>query len=193
MLHLKAAVEAQGWRKERESSAASFYNLAPWIAPQAYVHIVFKPADKAALNEVGSLIRLPQSWRDTLAEQNGAILFSDAISIYGVRTPGALSDRRDVFEMPPFSIVDENRNWPVRPIEQYLAIGGYSYDGTRAVLDRDSGSVLAIPRKSDKPICRWLDPDAWISEELKRLSMLFDREGKILVSREHTLPNWSSA
>lgn len=193
MLQLKKALEVQGWRQERESSAASFYNLAPWIAPQAYLHIVFKPADKAVLNEVGTLMNLPHSWQDTLAEQNGAILYSNAINIFGIRSPTALLNRRDVFEMPPFSIVDENRSWPVKPIERYVAIGSCPYDGTQAVLDRNNGSVIAIPRKSEKAICRWPNPDTWIDEELKRLSMLFDREGKIRVAREQTLPNWPSA
>ena len=193
VLELKNALEAQGWRQERESSVACFYNFAPWIAPQAYLHVVFKPADRVTLGEIGSSLKLPQSWQDTLAAQNGAILYSDAISIFGVRSPTALLNRGDVFEMPPYSIVDENRNWPVKPIERFVVIGGYGYDGTRAVLDRDSGSVLAIPRKSEKALCRWPDPDAWIKEELNRLSLLFDREGKILVSREQTLPNWPSA
>lgn len=193
MLQLNKALEEQGWRRERESSAATFYNFTPWIAPQAYLHIVFKPADKTALNEVSCLINLPITWQDALAEQNGAILYSDAISIYGVRSSGALLNRTDVFEMPPFSIVDVNRSWPVEPRERFLVIGSYSYNGTRVVLDKDDGSVLAIPRQSEKLLCRWPDPDAWISDELRRLSMLFDREGRILVSMEQTLPNWPSA
>jgi hypothetical protein len=178
---------------ERESSAASFYNLAPWIAPQAYLHIVFKPADKEALNEIGSFLRLPQSWQDILNAQNGAILYSDAISIYGVRSSAALVDRRDVFELPPYSIVDGNRSWPVKPTERFVVIGGYAYDGTRAVLDRDDGSVLALPRKSEKVLSQWPNSDSWLSEELNRLSMLFDREGKIQVPRGQTLPNWPLA
>lgn len=193
MLELKKTLEAQGWRQEKESNAACFYNFSPWIAPQAYLHIVFKPADRVTLREISRIIKLPQSWQDTLAVQNGAILYSDAISIYGVRSPTALLNRRDAFELPPCSIVDENRSWPVNPIERFVTIGGYSYDGTRAVLDRDNGSVLAILRKSERVLCRWPDPDTWINEELTRLSILFDREGKILVSREQTLPNWPAS
>jgi len=193
VMELKKALEAQGWRQERVSGAATFYNFAPWIAPQAHLHIVFKPADRATLNETGSLIELPQDWQDTLAVQNGAILYSNAISIYGVRASTALLNRIDVFEMPPYSIIDENRNWPVNPIERFVVIGGYSYDGTRVALDRQDGSVLAIPRKSEEVLCCWPNPDVWISEELKRFAVLFDRQGKILVGREQTLPNWHSA
>jgi hypothetical protein len=193
VLELNKALEAQGWSMERESSVASFYNFAPWIAPQAYLHIVFKPADKEVLKEIGNLLRLPQGWQDILHAQNGAILFSDAISIYGVRSSTALVNRSDVFELPPYSIVDGNRSWPVKPTERFVVIGGYAYDGTRAVLDRHDGSVLALPRKSEKVLGRWPNSDSWLSEELTRLSMLFDREGKIQVPREQTLPNWPSA
>ena len=52
MFEPKVLLEAQGWRAERESSAAFFYNFAPWIAPEVYLHIVFKPANKEALNEM---------------------------------------------------------------------------------------------------------------------------------------------
>jgi hypothetical protein len=191
-VEIKKVLDAQGWRQERESSTALFYNFAPWIAPQAYLHVIIKPADIATLSEIAGSIKLPQIWQDTLSMQNGAILYSDAITIYGVRAPTALLNRRNVFERAPFSIVDENENLSVKPRERFVAIGGYSYNGTQAVLDRDSGTVLAIPRKSDKALCQWPDTDAWINEELTRLSMLFDRNGRILVSREHTLPNWPS-
>lgn len=191
---MRVSVRAPGARSlARESSTARFYNLAPWIAPQAYLHIVFKPADMAALDEVCELIELPQSWLDILAVQNGAFLFSNAISIYGVRSSRALLNRTDVFETEPFSLVDENRSRPVDTTGRFVTIGSYSYDGTRSVLDRQDGSVLAIPRRSERTICHWPDHNAWINEELERLSLLFDHEGKMRISREHTIPTWPSA
>ena len=81
----------------------------------------------------------------------------------------------------------------MRAAERFISIGGYSNDGTRTVLDRDDGSVLAMPPKGETVLHRWPTPDSWVNEELNRLSMLFDREGRILVSRERTLPNWPSA
>ena len=185
---LKKALEDQGWKVERESGTALFYNFAPWIAPQAYLHIVFKGADHTALSEVGDLIGLPENWRETLSVQNGAILFSGAMSVYGVHAHGTLLNRMDVFERLPFSIVNENRSWPPKDRERYVVIGGYSYDGTRAILDRQDGSVIAMPRKSEKPLRRWLNGDSWLKEELERLSRLFDESGKIRVSEEETLP-----
>ncbi len=190
MLELKKILEAQGWCVERESETAFFYNFAPWIAPKAYLHIVFKGADGKLLNEVGDhLMRLPRAWLDVLSVQNGAILFSGAISLYGANSPTALLNRADVFNLLPFSIESENRNWPAKPIERFTVLGGYGYDGTRAVLDREDGSVLAVPRKSEVVIHRWPDPDTWIIEELRRISYLFDANGKIQTSEQQTVPN----
>jgi hypothetical protein len=189
MLELKQILEEYGWTLERESGTAYFYNFAPWIAPNAYLHIVFKGANKHSLEVVGDEIQLPQGWRDTLATQNGAILYSGAISFFGVNFPTALMSRADVFEGPPFSIVDENRNWPSKEPDRYVSIGGYGYDGTRAVLDRRDGDVFAMPRKTDSVLRRWPDADTWVRQELDRLTKLFDRDGKITMPKEETVPH----
>jgi hypothetical protein len=125
---------------------------------------------------------------ETLSVQNGAILFSGAISIYGANSPTALLNRTDVFERLPFSIVTENRSWPAKPTERFVVLGGYGYDGTRAVLDRDDGCVLAMPRKSEGVLHRWPDPETWIIEEMRRLSSLFDANGRIQAAEEQTVP-----
>ena len=112
-----------------------------------YLHIVFKGGDSKVLDAVGDqLMRLPRSWLEALSVQNGSILFSGAMSLYGANSPTALLNRIDVFERLPFSIVDVNRSFPAQPTKRFVAIGGYGYDGTRAVLDHDNGSVLAMRR-----------------------------------------------
>jgi hypothetical protein len=174
-MNLTIALESQGWTVERESTTAYFYNRATWVAPMAYLHILFKGAQAEVLNEVGDLMDLPQMWRDVLSIQNGAILYSGAISLYGANSATALLNRRDVFEQSPFSLVNENRSWPTKDPARFVVIGGYGFDGTRAVLDRRDGSVVAMSRKSDVVLNRWSDVDSWIEQELDRLSMLFDR------------------
>jgi hypothetical protein len=190
VLNLNKILEAQGWRIERESGTAFFYNFAPWIAPKAYLHVVFRGASPETLDEVGrKKLRLPESWLDTLSHQNGAMLFSGAMSIYGLHNPGALLNRTNIYERLPFNIVSENRSWPVKPVERYVRIGGYDYDGTGAVLDRESGAVLAIPRKSETVLQKWPDADAWINCEITRLATLFDSEGMIRVAEGDTVPS----
>lgn len=189
MFDLKGILEAQGWSIERESGTALFYNFAPWIAPKAYLHIVFKGASPEALDEVGRRgLRLPENWLDALSLQNGAMLFSGAMSIFGLHNPGALLNRTNIYERLPFNIVSESQSWPVKPVERYVRIGGWDYDGTGAVLDRESGAVFAIPRKSETVLQKWPDADAWINGETTRLAALFNSEGVIQVAREETIP-----
>jgi hypothetical protein len=189
VIDLGKILAAQGWRVERESGTAFFYNFAPWIAPKAYLHIVFRGASTEALDLVGRTeMRLPESWLDTLSQQNGASLFSGAMDIYGLHSPGTLLRRTDIYERLPFNIASETRSWPVMPVERYVRIGGYGYDGTGVVLDRESGAVLAIPRKSETVARKWPDADTWINLELARLVILFDSEGKIQAANEDTVP-----
>jgi len=188
MVDIKRVLEEQGWKLERESGTAFFFNFAPWIAPKAYLHIVFREADPSALNEVADPMRLPQSWQHTLSIQNGAILYSGAMKIYGVHASGSLLNRSDVFERLPFSIVGENRSWPMQDRERYVIIGSYDYDGSRVVMDRQDESILAVPRRAETVLNRWSDADSWIVEEMARLAKLFDPAGKLQASAEDTLP-----
>src|ERR1700679_2382675 len=109
MVDIKNTLEEQGWKLERESGTAFFFNHAPWIAPKAYLHVVFRGASPSALSEVGDLMDLPQSWKEILSIHNGAILYSGAMSVYGAHASGAVLNRSDLFEQLPFSIVGENR------------------------------------------------------------------------------------
>jgi hypothetical protein len=193
MLDLRVLLESQGWTLERESKTAFFYNFAPWIAPKAYLHIVFKGADPSALEHLGETLQIPQNWLDHLAIQNGAILYSGALATYGVHTPGALLNRTDVFNRLPFSLVNENRSWPAKPTERYVVIGSYQHDGTRAVLDREDGSILAMPRKTNTAQALWPSAESWLKGELTRMASLFDAQGRIQVPEERTLPSCTSS
>lgn len=188
MVDFRIVLEKQGWVIERESGTAYFYNFTPWVAPKAYLHVVFKGAAAAALTEVDDILHLPRDWREELSQQNGAFLFSGALDVYGVHAPGALLNRRDVFERLPISIVSENSSWAPKDSERLVVVGGYQFDGTLAVLDRNDGSVSAMPRRSKTVLIRWPDTDSWLTAEIERLSKLFDERGKITVSEEETLP-----
>lgn len=72
--------------------------------------------------------------------------------------------------------------------DRFVVLGGYDYDGSRAVLDTHDGSVIVVPRKHETILNRWQDTNLWLTEELRRLSLLFGDDGKIRVSEEDTLP-----
>jgi len=188
MIKIDSILDSQGWNVERKSGTAYFYNHTPWVAPLAYLHIVFKGSSKSALKENSFLFQLPSYWTDFLSAQNGAMLFSCALSIYGAIDSKALLNRRDYFERQPFSIASENRSWPPKDKQRGVVIGGYSYDGTLAVLDKETGSVTAMSRKGYDILKVWSGVDVWIASEMDRLSNLFDKSGRITVDEERTLP-----
>ena len=187
-MDLTEILTAQGWKAERNSDSASFYNHAPWVAPLAYLHILFKPAPKLALEENIQVLRMPESWASFLAVQNGAILFSNALSIDGVVLEGTLVNRRDPFATQPYSLVDSNRSWDRKDRESGLVIGSYGYDGTLAVLDRADGSVFAVDRKSHRVLKIWSGANEWLTDELDRIAKLYDPKGKLTVDMRETLP-----
>lgn len=172
---------------DRESEMAFFQTKVPWVAPEAYLNIIFKPAPADALKVAARALEMPQGLCDLLKIQNGAILFAGTLSIYGVHRPGQLLNRSDRFSLPPFNIHDHQ---PDFDSDRLLAIGGYGVDGSRACLDRRSLRVELWPRDEPglHPRITWETLDQWLLTEIGRLSMLFNEEGKLLVPKSETLP-----
>ena len=52
---------------DRESGTAVFRTHVPWRAPEAYLSIVYKPADKKTLSTVTKRMRIPAPWVEFLA------------------------------------------------------------------------------------------------------------------------------
>jgi hypothetical protein len=88
---------------DQENVNASFRTRVPWVAPQAYLHIVYKPAPAKLLSEVAERWAFPSVVVDFLSRQNGAMLFSGSLNLYGVVEPTRLLNREDPFSLPPFN------------------------------------------------------------------------------------------
>ena len=192
MTHLLHALSGFKSPTDRESETAFFMAHVPWVAPEAYFHIVFKPAPSAALADLSLSLRLPKSIVDFLATQNGAILFSDALSIFGVHAPGQLLNRRNPLKCLPFNIEGENRSWPPFDPDRFLGIGGYSFDGSGVCIDRNDSKIYFFKREqrtlSETSSYSWSSLENWLDSEIARLSFLFDKNGRILVKKSETVP-----
>ena len=177
---------------ERESETAFFRTHVPWIGPQAYLNIVFKPAPEEALAETARRVRMPASLVEFLRTQNGAILFSGALSVCGVHRPGQLLNRQDAFSRMPFNLEDENDDWLADDSERFLPLGGYGFDGSSICIDR-SDSCIYFFRRGERGLLstslKWPSLEDWVKSEVARLSMLFDERGKRLVHESQTLPH----
>lgn len=176
---------------DRETDVAYFRTHVPWVAPEAYLHIVFKPAPERVLAQAAQRLRLPPVFLDFLKTQNGAILFSGALSIYGVLASGERINRSDPFSRPPFDIERENSNWPPYDPACFLAIGGYGFDGSCVCINRNTFRIDLFSRGeaslSRRPSVSWNGLDEWIRDENSRLSTLFDSTGRRLVNESETV------
>jgi hypothetical protein len=173
---------------DRESEVAFFHTHVPWVAPEAYLNIIFKPVLPDVLSGVGEQMKIPMPVLQLLARHNGANLFSGSLSLYGVVRKGQLLHRSDSFSIPPFNIELENRNWPPPDRDKFLKIGGYGFDGSGVCIDRDSLGVFVFRRREKEPCSSWPTLDVWLNSEVRRLSVLFDAFGKRLVEERQTLP-----
>lgn len=162
---------------DRETQAAWFRTLVPWVAPEAYLNIVFKGTVPALLDPVARKWQFPMTVVDVLQQHNGAMLFSGALNLYGVVEPGRLLNRQDRFSLPPFNIERENNTWRVDP-RRLLVIGGYKLDGSRVCVDRSDSHVYVFKKGQQTPTATWRCVEDWLIDEVDRLAALFDEEGK---------------
>ncbi len=174
---------------DHESDVAFFQTHVPWIAPEAYLNIIFKPAPPDVLSNVGTNMKIPAPFLQFLARYNGAVLFSGALSLFGVVRKGQLLHRADSFSLQPFNIELENRSWPPPDRDKFLKIGGYGFDGSGVCIDRDSLGIFVFRREEKEPYSSWPTLDDWLNCEIRRLSEIFDAYGKPLVDGSQTLPS----
>jgi hypothetical protein len=176
----------------RESEGGFFRTHVPWVGPEAYLNIIFKPAPRDVLADAANRLNIPIVFTEFLAKQNGAILLSGVLSIYGTHRPGQLLNRSDTFSRLAFNIELENSNCSPDDPARLLTIGGYGFDGSRVCIDRQDLHIGLFQRGeaglTPTPHRTWKNLDQWIRTETARLCELFDDYGKLLVAESETLP-----
>jgi hypothetical protein len=180
-------------RGDRETSIAFFRTHVPWVGSAAYLHVVYKPAPKDLVLAVAEKLRMPETFVQFLYLQNGADLFAGALSIFGAVPAGQLLNRTDPFSLPPFSIENENSGRVSFDRDRFLAVGGYGFDASTVCIDRENGLISLFPPDLGTPSFSWPNFEDWISSEIARLFVLFDRSGKRLVEGRATLPPTKSS
>jgi hypothetical protein len=188
LLHL-----VSGFRRfdDQENANASFRTRVPWVAPEAFLNIVYRPAAARLLSEVADRWSFPSVVVDFLRRQNGAMLFSGALNLYGVVESGRLLNRADRFSLPPFDIERENKSWKFDS-ERLLVVGGYRFDGSRTCIDRMDGQIHVFRKGQRIPAVSWANFDCWLLGEIGRLCALFDEDGKRIGPESETGPPQSA-
>jgi hypothetical protein len=177
---------------DRESEVAYFRTNLPWVAPLAYLNVIYKPAPTELLKHGRQLLNLPEPVTDFLAQQNGAILFSGALNVYGVVHPDQLLNRAAPLSLPPYSLFDENRSWSLSEPERFLIIGGYGFDGSRICIDRASSEIYLFDRHDGElrqsAAAMWSSLDEWLASEIPRIASIFDETGHRCGDESATVP-----
>lgn len=174
--------------KDFDNDTASYRTLVPWVGPEAYLNIIYRPAPIQLLSAVGAKLHFPDSIFEFLSQYNGAKLFSGALNLCGVVEPGRLLNRRDSFSLPPYNIEGANRSWSVDP-ERLLVIGSYQFDGSQVCIDRSNGRILLFKRKRVTPELSWELFESWLCKEIIRIRSLFDSDGRRLGPESETTPH----
>jgi hypothetical protein len=173
---------------DREGDIAFFKTHIPSMGQKAYLNVIYKPAARDVLCDVAAKINMPAPVVELLTQYNGAILYSGALSWYGVVRRGQLLNRSDPFSLPPYNIETEGLVWPSHDRDRLLRIGGYSFDGSLACIDRNDLHIDVFHRGEQSPYFSWACLEDWLNNEIHRLSDLFDSWGKRLVDESKTLP-----
>jgi hypothetical protein len=172
-------------------NGVQFKTNVPWVAPKAYLHILFPPAPANVLEQRTIELNIPLVLKDFYSQWNGAALFAGELAIYGLLPDKYLSNRSDWRSQLPFNLIDESRRWRAElDRRNLLCFGSYSYDRSRLCVSRDSGLITAFAAdRLEKIRATWPSFESFLSNELERLSAFFDEYGKCAFPSEALLPS----
>lgn len=131
----------------------------------------------------------PIEFRSFLIEANGLNIFSDSLCIGGRRTSYVRSGDESI---QPYDLLLMNEEKFRECPKTWICFGGYSWDGSDLLLDTEgkvSSKVYRCKRYSNIIIQEWSSFTEWLTEEVDRLSELFDSEGKPYDEDVPTVPS----
>jgi len=170
------------------SNAASYYVHLPELAPFGYLHTIFIAPKEETLRQCADRLRMPEGLRRFFTFQNGADLFFNSLSLFGILEPGRLLSRTNDRIQAPFDLEDMNRQHRLPPEGEWILIGSYGFDGTQLLFHRLTEKIQAVERKHRHRVSEWADFDTYLQDEIGRLSSLFSEAGKLLVDKKYTVP-----
>lgn len=184
---LEKQYSALGERKL--SNGARLIGHVPHVAPEAYLHSFFPGLDPDEIRGLENEIEreLPEALEAFYARCNGLDLFAGSLSIFGLRDPFLEGDAGEVGQ--PFSMVTPNVDErPADADDSFVFFGFYEWDGSLLYAAPSSPEVIRCSPESSEPLNTWPSLRAALTEEVKRLGKLFDRDGVKLDEDAPTAP-----
>jgi hypothetical protein len=94
------------------------------------------------------------------------------------------------FSIPPLSIAEANAEYrrDLQP-RNLVVVGSYGYDRSLVCLHRSRETVTCHYGEDFTRVRQsWVSFEQWLKDEVTRLGLLFDENGKCLVSEQMLLP-----
>ena len=173
-----------------EYKGKRFLTHVPWVAPKAYLNIIFPPAKSEVQNKLIDPLQLPREVRSFYRQCNGASLFSGSIHILGFVSRDSLIDRSNWKGLPPHDLIGVNEEFfDDIYCNANAIVGSYAPDASRVVVQKTNGEVYcSIGSDLSGVRATWGSFESWIESEVKRVSQFFDRRGRRLVDDDLLLP-----
>ena len=182
---MEAASRAARFGTATSDNGARMFGHVPFVAPQAWFHILFPPLDEAALGQLErSLMRpIPGPYRDLLRVTNGLHLFGGELALYGRRTDYS---RKPEIRLP-FDLTDPNVHERPRAADpSWFIFSFYQEDGSPAYMDPKDNRVYRGSRDLTRPrLNQWSSLDDYLEQEIGRMAPLFDERGRL---RDDSIP-----
>ncbi len=161
----------------------------PHIGSQAWLHEIYHPLTNDQILNIQKKFKskIPSDFIEYLKVANGLNVFSDTLSIWGLRT----SYKRNGDETyQPYDLFFENEEMKGLFSNNWLMFGSYSWDGSTMAYDLDSNSnkVFLCNPDSFQKLKEWDSLLSWINSEIQRLSSLFDENGILYNKDVCTVP-----
>lgn len=160
----------------------------PKVAPYAWLHKIYGKPEEHVIDDIKHKldIDLPNDFVEFLSYANGINIFSDSLSIWGVKTSIA---RTGDDAIQPYDVIDLNQEY--RYPKSILVIGSYSWDGSIVIYDLNLSDkkVFRCHRGKLIKLNEWDSIWKWLENETERLSLIFDLDGYEVDEDIPTIPD----
>jgi hypothetical protein len=160
---------------------------AKHIAPQAWLHGIYKPLSNVEIEKLEHDIQLkiPADYEFFLTNySNGLNIFVDVFSLDGFRKRNS-RNIEDAYQ--PYSIINPNTKERLEDADSDMFfIGGYNWDGS--LLYMKNNKVYRCSNDNTIPINTWNSFPEMLLSEVERISKLYDKNGIEINADEPTIP-----
>ncbi|KAF5063136.1 SMI1 / KNR4 family [anaerobic digester metagenome] len=148
----------------------------PNVAPNAWLHKIYGKLDENSIKHIQSVLNttLPNDFIEFISIANGINIFSDSLSVWGVKTSKARTGDEAI---QPYGIIELNQEYKLP--KNILIIGSYSWDGSIVLYDlnKSDKKIFRCHRDELTKLNEWNSICDWLECEVVRLSSLFDKNG----------------